>query len=192
MRDLDGMMARSGSMRVDVRTSTIHVCPMRAVPDMLERTGARHLITVINEQMMLATPVRLGSDNHLRLACNDITAPQSGMVCPGPEHVDQLIGFVKRWNHDGPLLIHCLAGISRSPAAAFIALCTLNPDAPEAELAQRLRQASPTASPNRRMVELADGALGRAGRMMDAVELMGIGSLDAAEAIPFAIDSRHA
>ena len=178
-------------MPTEVRVSTIHVCPMRSVPDMLERTGARHLITVINEQMMLATPVRLGSDNHLRLACNDITAPQAGMVCPGPEHVDALIGFVKRWDHDGPLLIHCLAGISRSPAAAFIALCTLNPDAPEPELAQRLRQASPSASPNRRMIELADSALGRRGRMIDAVELMGIGSLDAAEAIPFGIDSRY-
>jgi predicted protein tyrosine phosphatase len=42
------------------------------------------------------------------------------------------------------------------------------------------------------MVELADDALGRRGRMVDAVELMGLGSLDAAEAIPFAIDSRHA
>jgi predicted protein tyrosine phosphatase len=176
---------------MDVGTSIIHVCPMRSVPAMLERTGARHLITVVNEQMMLATPVHLDKDNHLRLGCNDIIAPQTGMVCPGPEHVDALIGFVKRWDHDGPLLIHCLAGISRSPAAAFIALCTLNPEAPEPALAARLRQASRTATPNRRMVELADDALGRRGRMVDAVEQMGIGSIDAAEAIPFGIDSRH-
>jgi predicted protein tyrosine phosphatase len=159
---------------------------------MLHSTRARHLVTVINEHMMLATPVGLGRDNHLRLALNDIIAPQPGMICPSPEHIEALIGFVNRWNHDGPLLIHCHAGISRSPAAAFIALCALNPSVPELVLASRLRQASPTAIPNPLMVELADEALDRQGRMIDAIEQIGIAQFAVAEALPFSIDSRYA
>jgi predicted protein tyrosine phosphatase len=159
---------------------------------MLRQTRARHLITVINSQMMLATPNGFHQENHLRLALNDIIAPQPGMICPGPEHVDALISFVRRWNHDGALLIHCHAGVSRSPAAAYIALCALNPEAPELELASRLRQASPTAIPNALMVELADELLARRGRMIEAIGRMGMADLAAVEALPFAIASRHA
>ena len=61
------------------------------------------------------------------------------------------------------MVVHCWAGISRSTAAAFISLCAINPDAPEELIAARLREASPTAYPNRLMVRLADAALGPPG-----------------------------
>ena len=73
------------------------------------------------------------------------------------------------------MVVHCWAGISRSTAAAFTSLCAINPDAPEELIAQRLREASLTAYPNRLMVRLADDALGRHGRMVHAVERMGRG-----------------
>ena len=57
------------------------------------------------------------------------------------------------------MLIHCWAGISRSTAAAYVALCALNPHADERTLANRLRSASPQASPNPRIVALADAEL---------------------------------
>ncbi|HXF52881.1 MAG TPA: protein-tyrosine phosphatase family protein [Hyphomicrobiaceae bacterium] len=182
--------AQAGETAAATSLGVIHVCPISAVPELLVRTGARHLITVINEHMLLATPQGFSRDNHLRLAVHDIIEPQPGLICPGPEHVAQLISFARRWNHDGPLVIHCHAGISRSPAAAFIALCTLNPNAPELRLAERIRQASPTALPNRRMVELADAALGRGGRMVEAIERIGMAE-PAIEAVPFAVESRH-
>jgi predicted protein tyrosine phosphatase len=192
MHDVQAMQSPSQSPAAEARNGRIHVCPISAVPDMLRRTRARHLVTVINSQMMPATPDGFDQENHLRLALNDIIAPLPGMVCPGPEHVGALITFVRRWNHDGALLIHCHAGVSRSPAAAFIALCALNPEVQELELASRLRQASPTAIPNALMVELADELLARGGRMIEAIERMGMVDLAAAEALPFAIASRHA
>ena len=73
------------------------------------------------------------------------------------------------------MVVHCWAGISRSTAAAFISLCAINPDAPEELIAQRLREASPTAYPNRLMVRLADEALARRGRMIKAIERIGRG-----------------
>jgi predicted protein tyrosine phosphatase len=88
------------------------------------------------------------------------------------------------------MVIHCWAGISRSTAAALISLCSLNPETSEELIALRLRAASPTAYPNRLMIRLADAALGRKGRLIDAVEAMGRG-LAAAEARPFSLPADH-
>lgn len=109
-----------------------------------------------------------------------------GLVPPGEDHVDTLLTFLKRWDRKTPLVVHCFAGISRSSAAAFIAACVANPDMDEAELARRIRKASPTASPNPRLVALADKKLGRNGRMVKAIETIGRGEM-AYEAEPFVL-----
>src|SRR3546814_19561756 len=70
------------------------------------------------------------------------------------------------------MLVHCWAGISRSTAAAYIALCTLNEDYPEADLALLLRRRGAHAQPYRLIVRLADDALGRKGRMRAALEAL--------------------
>ena len=68
------------------------------------------------------------------------------------------------------------AGVSRSTAGAFTAMCLFRPDLPETEIAARLRARSPEATPNARLVELADARLGRDGRMIDAVRRIGRGA----------------
>ncbi len=166
------------------------MCSLLHVHDVLEDSGARYLVTVINEQMMLATPHLLDPGNHLKIACNDIVAPRKGLVEPTRFHIDDLLAFTARWNRQGPLVVHCWAGISRSTAAAFIMACALNPDASEAEIASRLRTASPTASPNRLLVELGDDALQRKGRMLTAIDEMDayVPATDVAQ--PFRLPSR--
>ena len=57
----------------------------------------------------------------------------------------------------------------------------------ELQIAQELRQRSHTASPNRRIVSIADDLLGRNGRMVDAIEAIGPGAA-ATEAIPFRLE----
>ncbi|MGH6816282.1 MAG: tyrosine phosphatase family protein [Hyphomicrobiaceae bacterium] len=169
----------------------IHVCPLRTLPALLAETGARHLISAINNETMVATPDGMLPGNHLRLAINDITEPQLGLVHPTTEHIQDLIRFAQRWNHDGPLVVHCWAGISRSTATAYIALCALHPEGDETEIAASLRAASPIAQPNSLMIRLADEALGRRGRMIAAIRQIGQGRL-ALEGIPFALASRIA
>jgi predicted protein tyrosine phosphatase len=169
----------------------LYVCPMSLVHATLTRTSARHLITLINLQTMLETPPGIAPSNHLKLAVNDIIEPQDGLAHPAPEHVDQLVRFALSWDRQGPLVIHCWAGISRSTAAAFITLCALNPDVPERLLARRLRQASATASPNRLLISLADARLNRCGRMVTAIEQIGPGQM-APEGQPFTLPSRLA
>ena len=84
------------------------------------------------------------------------------------------------------MVIHCYAGISRSTAAAFVAVCVLNPAGTEAAIARALRRASPTATPNIRIVALADDVLGRRGHMVEAITAIGQGML--VEAAPFRLD----
>jgi predicted protein tyrosine phosphatase len=55
-------------------------------------------------------------------------------------------------------------------------------------IAQALRRASPTATPNIRIVSLADKLLSRHGRMVAAVETIGRGAMTNAEAEPFRLD----
>ena len=63
-------------------------------------------------------------------------------------------------------------------------MCALQPRADEAELAWELRSHSAVASPNRRMVAIADELLGRDGRMAAAVTAIGRGA-DAFEGVIF-------
>jgi predicted protein tyrosine phosphatase len=157
---------------------TIYVAPLSLVETTVADANVSHLVTLINGETLISTPPSIVPDRHLRLAMNDICAPQPGLVLPCETHVAELITFARDWDRQAPLLIHCWAGISRSTAAAFISLCALNPEGSELELARALRRASPTAYPNRLLVALADEILTRDGRMIDAVEEIGRGFLN--------------
>jgi predicted protein tyrosine phosphatase len=80
--------------------------------------------------------------------------------------------FVRAWDRAAPLVVHCYAGISRSTAGAFVTACALNPQRDEAAIARALRDASPTAMPNIRIVSIADRLLAREGRMIAAIGSM--------------------
>ena len=162
----------------------ITVCPLSQIAVTVADTGARHLVSLINTGTPVLRPDLIPEENHLFLAMNDIVTPQEGMIPPGEAHVESLLAFVAAWDRTRPMVVHCYAGISRSTAGAFIALCAARPDRDEAEIAQRLRAASPTATPNALLVSLADAMLGRGGRMTRAIAAIGQGDM-AAEGVPF-------
>ena len=166
--------------------TAIYVCPLSRLAETVAQSGARHIVTLINEGTLVTRPDEVAELNHLRIGMHDICEPMEGMVCPAETHVDELLGFVSRWDRAAPIVIHCFAGISRSTAAAFSALCAVRPDLEEAEIAARLRSRSPEATPNARFVALADARLSRDGRMMRAVEAIGRGA-DAFEGSVFAL-----
>jgi predicted protein tyrosine phosphatase len=162
------------------RRDTIHVCSLASVHDVIKASEVRHIVTCLADESFGETPAVIMEGRHLKLLMHDIEAELDGCVLPNASHVGDLIAFVKAWDRQAPMLIHCFAGISRSTAAAFIALCTLNPNTPENVLARELRKASPSATPNRRLVALGDDALGRAGRMIRAAEEIGRGQFELA------------
>ena len=165
---------------------TLHVCPLSRLPETVDATGARHVVTLINVGTPAVRPPAIAEADHLFVGVSDITDALDGHVLPDEAHVRRLLDFMRAWNQTQPLVIHCYAGISRSTAAAFIATCALRPDRDEAEIARELRLASPSATPNRRLVAVADAMLGRDGRMVSAIAAIGRGA-DAFEGEPFSI-----
>jgi predicted protein tyrosine phosphatase len=164
----------------------IHVCSLSRLHETVEETGARHVVSLLGDEA-IERPVAIVPENHLWLRLHDISAPLDGYIVPGEQHVADLLNFVRGWDRRAPLVMHCYAGISRSTASAFASVCALSPHRDERSIAQALRLASPTATPNIRIVSLADRLLGRAGRMTSAIETIGRGIL-ASEAEPFRLD----
>ena len=162
----------------------IHVCSLARLHETIATTGARHVVSLLAHEANLTRPAMIAPENHLWLQLHDISAPVAGYVAPQTEHVEQLIAFVQRWPRDTALVIHCYAGVSRSSAAAFVSVCALNPESDEHAVAVALRRASPTATPNIRIVAIADALLARKGRMIRAVEAIGSGMI-VPEAQPF-------
>ena len=115
---------------------------------------------------------------------NDIVDAAPDMTPPGVDHVERLIAFATAWDRRRPKVIHCFAGISRSTAAAYITVATLAPERNEMELARSLRAVSPSATPNPKLIAIADDMLSRQGRMVDAIRSIGRGA-DAFEGTPF-------
>jgi predicted protein tyrosine phosphatase len=162
----------------------IHVCSYARLHSTVEQTGARHVVTLLGADDRVDRPSSIPAGNHLFLRMHDISEPLDGHIAPDAEHVEDLIEFVRGWDRAAPLVVHCWAGISRSTAAAFVTVCALMPERDEHEIAWAIRRASPTATPNIRIVRLADAMLGRDGRMVAAIESIGRGRL-ADEGIPF-------
>jgi predicted protein tyrosine phosphatase len=165
----------------------IHVCSLARLHETVATTGARHVVSLLAHEDNLTRPPTIVPENHLWLQLHDISVPQDGYVAPQVDHVEQLIAFVQRWPREQALVIHCYAGVSRSSAAAFVAVCALSPESDERAIAIALRRASPTATPNIRIVSIADQLLARRGRMVTAVEAIGAGVV-ALEAQPFLLE----
>lgn len=156
--------------------SAIYVCPLSKLADTVEQSGAGRIVTLINAATKVDRPSAIAPDDHLFLGFHDIVEPMDGMLPPGEEHVQEFLRFVGDWRQDAPMVVHCFAGVSRSTAGAFTALCALRPDLNENLIAERIRARSPQATPNSRLVALADDILGRQGRMVDAVAAIGRGT----------------
>lgn len=167
--------------------STLHVCSLARLPETVAATGASHVLTLINVGTALERPATITPDRHGIVGVSDVTAAVDGHVMPAEAHVRAILDFVRAWPREKPLVIHCYAGISRSTAAAYIAACALNPHRDEGETAALLRRSSPSATPNRLFVEIADRLLGRDGRMVAAIAGIGRGA-DAFEGAPFRLD----
>lgn len=165
----------------------LHVCSLAALPETVRATGASHVLTVMANVDQVQRPPSVLPANHLKVSMDDITEHMDGFVAPSEAHIDKVLTFVRGWDRRAPMVVHCYAGISRSTASAFAAVCALNPQRDEMSIARLIRAASPIAAPNRLIVSLADKALGRDGRMLRALDAMGPGSMTV-EGRPFRID----
>ena len=155
---------------------TIVVSPLGRIAEMAVRHKCREMLSLMAQEQAFHRPGIIDANRHLLLAMNDIAfAGTGGLVAPAEEHVTEIIAFARAWDRSAPLLVHCWMGVSRSPAAALVAALAVAPDQDDMELAQRLRAASPYATPNSRIVEIGDRLLSRRGRLVAAVKAIGRG-----------------
>lgn len=150
----------------------IVVSPLSQLAAQIGQHRPSHIVTLTSADV----PSLPSDAKRLSLIFNDIVEPRDGLVLPDQTHVEQLLDFAAGWERMQPLLIHCYAGISRSTAGAYIIKLALDQKLDEAELANTLRQLSPSATPNLRLIGLADEILGRQGRMVAAIKAIGRGA----------------
>jgi predicted protein tyrosine phosphatase len=142
--------------------TSIVVTPLARIAEMAVRHRAREMISLMAKEQSFHRPAVIEA------------------------HVREIIDFAAGWDQTAPLIVHCWMGVSRSPAAAVIAALSLRPDQSEETLAQRLRAASPYATPNMRIIEIGDHLLGRDGRLVKAIKAIGRGA-DADGNAPFVL-----
>ncbi len=149
----------------------IYITNVFDLPDHVRAVQPGYLVSIIQQAFQPETPPEIKAERHLRLDVHDISHPEPGSILPGHTHVEELIDFIHGWPADESLMVHCYAGVSRSSASALIAHYMKCGD--EYASAQALREAAPHASPNRRIIALADDILGCEGRLIEAREAMG-------------------
>jgi predicted protein tyrosine phosphatase len=153
----------------------ILIAPLSKTSDLLVEAGVTHAMSLLSPGSVFPE-LALAADRHLRLEFHDIAEEREGYQAPSLAQMESILRFVGDWDRKGAMLIHCWAGVSRSTASAYSAMCLLHPEWDEFALAGELRAASPEATPNPRLIAHADDILGRQGRMVEAIAELGRGA----------------
>lgn len=154
---------------------TIVVTPLHDLDAALARWRPAHLVSLGSPGGPTAAPPPEGVE-WLPLTFHDIATPRDGLTLASTEQVDALIDLARRWDGVTPLLVQCWAGVSRSPAAAYVIACARAAPGSERDIAAALRHAAPFATPNAHVIALADALLDRNGAMIAAIATIGRGA----------------
>ncbi len=154
--------------------TVLYITPLAHLETTLATSGARWLASFAAPGSALERPG--GLDGFLALDFNDIPQPLDGLQAVTAEQIASLIAFIRTWNGDGPLVLQCWMGVSRSTAAALIVTAIVLPQTSPSVLIGMLRRAAPHATPNPLMIALADAQLGYGGAFVQAVKKAGRGA----------------
>lgn len=123
--------------------------------------GITHIVSIGRSGQPVPPSLAAHPARKLRLEFHDIScAERDGMNGPSREDILKLVAFFGDLLASGPepkVLIHCFAGQSRSVAAGLILLAMQHGDWQTAR--EELAKAIPDPTPNKRMLELAEGIL---------------------------------
>ena len=106
---------------------TLIICSLARLPDVIADKRPSHVMSLLSPDLMIEPLAHLPSERHLRLTVHDIHEPTPGMIAPDEAMVASLLRFGRGWDAERPMVVHCLAGVSRSSAAALAIACDRNP-----------------------------------------------------------------
>jgi len=129
-----------------------------------------HIISIVDDEYTDPPGGRFCWEEYqarkLRLAFRDTEYDCWGGTAPRRRQVEQIIAFAD--GLDGRVLIHCAAGLSRSPGAALVLLATLMLPGEEEAAVAHLLAIKRGMKPHRSLVYYADDILGRSGDLIEA------------------------
>lgn len=166
----------------------IVVAPLLGLDPAIATYRPSHIVSLSSPGAQ-AAQLPPGSDV-LRLTFHDISEPRPGLEMATLDDVRNLIAFARSWPRERPMLIHCWAGVSRSPAAAFVVACAIGTPGSERDIALRMRRAASFVTPNRHLVALGDDLLERQGSMRAAMNEIGRGT-EFVTSLTFVVDDRN-
>ena len=115
-------------------------------------------------------PLRISGDNprQLVLRFDDISRPIDNFVMPDVKHILSVFNFVKKWEQPS-LLIHCHAGMSRSPAISLAVIAEKLGPGREVDAVNKLLEIVPLCTPNQYLIDLIDDTLECSGSLVKSV-----------------------
>ena len=165
-----------------IKTSTDNSLPEMAIVSYIE---ACEQLSYSSSRKLIQSIISIGSyripsppgfsqvPNRLRLEFDDIDAPidDPKLVLPTFEDILKVIEFVPNISqNNGFCLVHCQAGISRSSAVALTVCAAIIGPGKEREAMDYVLEVNSYIRPNIWIVELADEALARDGKLVEVAQ----------------------
>jgi len=138
---------------------SITIAPLSAVETVQRRLTISHAVSILGPMDGVSFPT-IQAPHLLKLSFDDVGYTSAFGTAATADNITELIEFARSWAGQGNLLVHCKAGTSRSPAAAMIALASI--DAPDLDSSlSNLLALRNYYRPNTTMLRIADGILKR-------------------------------
>jgi predicted protein tyrosine phosphatase len=145
-----------------------------------QKEGFAFLVSIDDPGEVPTVATWIGLNHHAHFRWHDIDMDESGdaslasrYIPPKRQDIQHLINFFKDTllpAKPAAVAIHCVAGISRSTAAALILLAIEMGPGRERECVEQVFMIRPCAWPNSRMVRYADSILERGGALINQLE----------------------
>jgi predicted protein tyrosine phosphatase len=150
---------RTAPGTANVTGTAVAFCSFATAPAAIAAWRPDALVSAFSPRRRIAA---VDDRPHLRLAFHDVEQPRLGRSPPTAAQIGAFVDFVEQAK-SARLLIHCRAGISRSPALAIIA-AIVRGERPET-IFGRLAPFAALLRPNRLLLALADRRLGLGGTL---------------------------
>jgi len=149
----------------------VFVCSRGAVSKFTSKTGATHVLSLLDPGVRPYLHPKTNKDNWLLLHFED-NIEEFDPNSPTREHVTTILNWSKLLPDDAILLVHCEAGVSRSTAAALAIMIQHNGIEKLEECISNLLLVRPQACPNPLITKWADEQLGCGGKLHAAAEVI--------------------